>query len=710
MNKFNLIKLVLLLVAMAALPGKLWGQTEAKDTIAGKELKEVVVEMENIVHHGTHDEVTITPAMRKYARNISEVIGKIPGFRYDPIGQAMTYMGNSKIKILVDSIDKQIEQVAQLGHQRFSRVDVIYNPTGKYQEYEILLNLHTKKNYEGFDLYVQNQDFLMPSGRNGKGKDFASWETSGLFNYVHNNWTFSIYAQNVWLRNGSSSYSAKEYPLNDLFETAIEQPRTSPTDFNTSKGVKGNVSVDYKFNDRHAISVIGNFNHTESTQRKYEDMTTMSPIHDAPYRESHLFNEKTDPIYDYWAGAYYYGYSERWSYSAMFNFSDGKTRNYSRNTRSGGFNLADNRVARGNYQAGDIDVSHMTANEKWVFNLNYRIINNRYRSYRLESGRMLTDSRQLTNRGTLTASYYPANDWSVKLAGGIQATRYSTGSTNDTRLSPRIDFSLSHNFTRKNWIRLYYNTTVNNPFLGNVTDYGQFTDSLMFDQGNPRLKPASEHTATLMFGLLNIVRIHANYGASPRQINKIYSQGFGERPDGLTGDYVISRMMNTKWHYWGFRVEASKGFGKWFLAGTVDISKEYASYNGISHSRWICDGDLMCVFNAPKIGLSSLLVYNISNGNHVAPQGYGMAHTDRFRLSVQKSFLKGKLDLSLNYWIPLHFMSGYTQEWLYSPAMNDHTWSNNQFRDDNKIMLRISYRLQKGAPVRKMNIEELGTD
>ena len=118
----------------------------------------------------------------------------------------------------------------------------------------------------------------------------------------------------------------------------------------------------------------------------------------------------------------------------------------------------------------------------------------------------------------------------------------------------------------------------------------------------------------------------------------------------------------------------------------------------------------MCVFNAPKAGFSSIILYNIGNGASVTPQAYSTEYADRFRVSVQKSFLRGKIDLSLSYWIPIHLMSGNSKQWLHSLPLNTYTWSNNQFREDNKIMLRLSYRLNKGATVRKINIEEMGTD
>lgn len=217
------------------MPMGLMGQTEGMettDTIAGKEFKEVVVAIENIVHKGTHDEVMITPAMRKNAKNISQVIGKIPGFRYDPVSKVLHYMGDNNIKILVDSIDKNLDQVKQLGHQRFSRVDVIYNPTGKYQGYDILLNLHTKTYYEGYDMYAEESGAIMPSGRNGDGKDFSDWGNQLLFNYTREKWTFGLNDNYNWVRRGVSNYSLTSYPLNQLYETALTQPSGDPT--NTS--------------------------------------------------------------------------------------------------------------------------------------------------------------------------------------------------------------------------------------------------------------------------------------------------------------------------------------------------------------------------------------------------------------------------------------------------------------------------------------------
>ena len=46
-----------------------------------------------------------------------------------------------------------------LHHHRFARVEIIEHPTGKYQGYDVLVNLITVKNYEGM-----KEDWLPTKG------------------------------------------------------------------------------------------------------------------------------------------------------------------------------------------------------------------------------------------------------------------------------------------------------------------------------------------------------------------------------------------------------------------------------------------------------------------------------------------------------------------------------------------------------------------
>ena len=402
------------------------------------------------------------------------------------------------------------------------------------------------------------------------------------------------------------------------------------------------------------------------------------------------------------------GHTNGWYYNASAMYSDSKQRNFSHIWRSGGFDLSDNRIGRAFYELADADISHITPNEKWVFNFNYRVLGNHYRYYRLESGEKLSQTNQLLNRGTLSVSWYPTRKLTMRLSGGLQANRLASGDVVETHMTPRANFYLSYKFTRKNTMRIYYKTAVEQPFLGQVTDYGQFTDSLTYSQGNPYLKDSPQHNIEVVFSLWNTVNILAMGGIAPRQFGTIHSAAYGLRPDGMEGAYVVDRPENTSWKYWGFRVEFSRSLGQhWYLGGNFDIEKNYSKFNEFKHQALAMEGALICVYNADAIGLNAVMSYRAGHGASVSAQSTTSAHTDQLSAVVRKSFLKDRLDVEIRYNLPLHLTSGKYRTMLYSPAMNRLTWSNNQFRQDNLLMLTVSYRMQKGQRVRKLTLKEL---
>lgn len=679
------------------------GNAQSSDTISGKRLGEVTVEMNAIEHKGSHDVVIITPALRKNANSISQVIGKLPGFRYDRIHDVLTYLGKENIKILVDSTEKSISQVKQLGHQRFSKIDVFFNPTGRYQDYDVLVNLHTKKNYEGFDFYAQEQGAVMPGGRNGKGKDVSSWDNTLMFNYVRDRLTLGVAGTYNWNRKGTSVYNSTTYPLNGVAETDIEQPRDQPTDLYKAHNGTVNIAADYKIAENHTISANASYVYFEKAADSHREMTVKGPIQATPYSETSFSGLSYSPVYNYNIWLYYTGRAGAWNIGATAAFSDNKERVMKNLSRSGGFNITDNRIGRGYYEFADADVTRSTSDGRWIFGAYYNILNFNYIFNRLETGERLTDSHQLKNRATLSATWNPSDRWNMRIAVGLQANRLSSGQETNTKITPRVDAYVAHMFTQKNWVRLYYSTTVDQPFLGQVTDYGQFTDSLMYEQGNPRLQDAPFHNVNVVFGLWNILTLRAKAGIAPRQINRIYTAGYGIRPDGLTGDYAVGMLENTSWKYWGFRVDASRAMGNWYVSANVGMEKGYAS-SGIFHENGVdLTASLYGTYYLPSIGLDAYALYNMTWGGVAKPQTNTSRHTDNFTISIQKTFLKNRLTVGLTYVAPLHITSGKEQKWLRSPAYCNYVWANNQFRTDNQIMLSVSYRIQKGQPVRRIN-------
>ncbi len=709
MNGIRYKILLMLTIAISVMCEPICGQeAEPTDTIAGKELGEIVVKQEAIIHKGSHDVVILTSSMRKNAVNIAEVTGKLAGFRYDPSDRTLEYLGKKNIKILVDSIEKSYDEVRQLDHKRFSKIDVIYNPAGRYQDFDVVLNLHTKTNYIGYDLQADDQGQLMPGGRNGKGNNFSYSDGGLTFNYVRNKWTFGVYGQYIWQRTGNSQYHARYYPLNDLCETDIEQPRDEPTDFDKTFSAYGKAFVDYRISSNHTISLNGYYQHTRLDKRVCQDMSVVRHDDATPYSETSLTESTTDPVFDFGGTLYYVGMSKGWNFSATAELYNVKNKEYASVGRSSGFSLPDNRIARAVTELADADVTYSPSNEKWQFNFNYRWFNYDYRYRRMETGKTLSHTNQKLNRGMLTASWVPLNKLNIRLSGGIQTTSVNSGEVTETHATPRADLYLSYKFTEKNWIRIYYTTSVSQPFLGQVTDYGQFTDSLMYNQGNPYLRDAPFHNLNVVFGLWNHITLRPKCGISPRSISTIYEAGYGIRPDGEEGYYVVQTPQNTSQKYWGLRIDWNAPIKDvWYLSGAFDLTHNYARYEELHRKGLTFNGYLSAQYYMSRIGMMCYATYSIDLRNIPAPQTNSSIHTDRLYLMIRKSFLKNRFSVSLTYNTPVHFTSGKSRARLNSTALEMLTWSNNQFRMDNRLSLRVSYSLHHGQKVNPIEAKQL---
>lgn len=163
---------------------------KADSSAVSKKLPTVTVEASNITHYADRDVVHITRSMRKGARNTAQMLGNIPGIDCNYANNALTYYGSSNILILVDSLEKSADYVKELHHLRFSKVDVVPNPTGKYANYDVLINLHTKPDYTGYEGNVFQQMSVRPNEDNGKNKKFSGDYSSASFTYTKNKWNF----------------------------------------------------------------------------------------------------------------------------------------------------------------------------------------------------------------------------------------------------------------------------------------------------------------------------------------------------------------------------------------------------------------------------------------------------------------------------------------------------------------------------------------
>ena len=131
------------------------GSTQAADSIADKALDEVVVKHQTVKRSAQGDLITITKDMRLGARNTGELLGNIPGAMYNSINRSLSFYGSRNIIVLVDSIEHDFNYIARLNQKRFDKINITYNPSGKYRGYDAVINLKTRPHYQGYDGNVE---------------------------------------------------------------------------------------------------------------------------------------------------------------------------------------------------------------------------------------------------------------------------------------------------------------------------------------------------------------------------------------------------------------------------------------------------------------------------------------------------------------------------------------------------------------------------
>ena len=189
-----------------------------RDSVAREEsLSEVSVVASSTRTEGDKTMVVITKEMRRGARNTAQMLGNIRGLTWNAMSNSVEYKGRGNIIVLVDSVEKNHGYVMDLHHLRFEKVEIIDQPKGKYEGYDALINLVTKKNYEGYEGNLHANTRLMPAGPNA-GK-FLYFVNDGSITYTRNKWNFVASASRMSdNRNLLQQWYERTFPVQGLTE------------------------------------------------------------------------------------------------------------------------------------------------------------------------------------------------------------------------------------------------------------------------------------------------------------------------------------------------------------------------------------------------------------------------------------------------------------------------------------------------------------
>lgn len=694
----RLFSAVILSAVVLPLSAQEAADSAATDSLT-KELQEVTVQASAAQHDSNHTIYTITRQLRNRADDTGEMLGNLPEMYFNRITRKLEFNGKTNIKILVDSMEKDETYIQNLHHVRFNKIDVIRFPSGKYAGYDVLINLHTKENYEGYDAYASTSQEFTP--RYSSGHEFSNSHNLMSFTYTRNKWTVSVNPVFNWSRNESYSDFENAYLLNDLQEKSIPNPGHEPNRQPYMRGKSWDLNIDYQFNKNHSISAT--YYYGKEDNDTYSRSTMLTGALNAPVLSLdtvHTRSVARDNGYRHTWGLYYRGKISGWDIWTGANYSHNPWRTRDETERSSGFMIEDNQRQQLNYTWINVDINRSFLDNKLGFNVGYENMWRKYRAKRLETLEELTSSLDRRNRWYTTITYRPSTNTSLDLSGGMTFNNSRAGNIKENQVLYTLGARLTHNFNRNVYASIMYQRTIKNPLAQTRRDYGQFTDSLWWSGGNPELKSSTDNYISANASFFNTFSLSGNLSISPDVILNMIEERTGMRPDGTVGPYIASQPQNTYQRQWYISGRIYRKIKNVRPSLSLAWTDNYASYKDFRHHRNGCIVNAMVDYY-PTNDLNIAFMYYYNASPSVQPQSYGKNKKDNMRLFVSKSWLKGDLRVMVDYRLPVHFFTCSSESWTETPAYINYSHSNPEHYSTNQFQISIMYRITGGKSVRQ---------
>ena len=236
-----------------------------KDSIyKSVDLRNVVITGKNVTHYPDKDVWLITDSLRKGTFSVNELIGKLPSFIYNPFKRQTSYQGSSNILFLLDGKEKRAKYVEELGNIRFDKVEVMSHPIGKYENYDVVVNMKTKENWRGYDINLFNMEHALPSAP--YGNMMIMFNGSGTYTYVMPKYDIALHYDYAY-NNSHKKYDS--YEKNSSYEEHYID-NDQPTTILVSNTPKFWIDLGYNLAKGHDISFVYSFNgnHSNNTDQK----------------------------------------------------------------------------------------------------------------------------------------------------------------------------------------------------------------------------------------------------------------------------------------------------------------------------------------------------------------------------------------------------------------------------------------------------------
>ena len=616
----------------------------------------------------------VTEKQRQRATTTKELISLLPGITFNRANDKISVNGKGDILYIVDGIKRNQDYAKLLAPERIAKIEVIKDPIGRFQTdgYDAVINIVLKRNYSGYDIYMQNVALINPAGTNGE--DWLINEQPKLnFTFIKNKWDIYGnvgYADIQW----NTPVNIERYYTDKLKLVSDESTSLSPNNYYLYNALSASVGVSYSINPNHTLLFESQFLNEDKSSDLLLTMNEYS-VENELNRKIEQETYSSNNVKNFIGSLSYKGkISDKIEVQADFTYNF----------------IHDNNINI--YTESDVDISNgisimqkdytklfvglnYNITKTLNFNINYSSI---WRSYKIVDS---YNSHEFRNQLFTNIGWSISNELQLNIGSGIE---FVNGKQNYIKPLPFIKL----NYKPFEWFNINssYVTRYTYPLLYQLSPTLVQQDAMMYYIGNVNLVPELHHEAAVEFAFLDAIYLVPNFSYVNNAIMPYYY---------ANGDKYYNSQLNAT----TMRASIVAGFqwyiGEFALASQVDLYKSITKNPEFNNAIFGWNLQAGVEYYNPRIKLGAALDYYREMEQVPMLQGYEMSGQDSWQLSVNKKFWKERIQMSLTYVLPIKWgvRSDLTKS-ITTPFYNEiHNLSLHQY--DN--MIRFTFAIRFGG-------------
>lgn len=702
-KRYDAIAASILLALLLLISPALQAQTAptadslAADTLKTLDLRGVTVTGNRDRMDGDKRTIRFKREDRKRAATLRDLLDLQGGFAIDHANKgALTYFGLKKIIYTVDGIEKG-DGPLDMQHLRFSRVEVRQFPGGKYQEYDVWVNIITDPDYIGYEgnLWVTPTTHM----RKHAIKDNSDISGGGYMTYQNAKWTVTLQANELWQKGETDVDTDVKFNFTDIYWETFRTPDSPPSGIGINRSWHANFSTDYRISEKSSASFVYDYNGSNNWKLFRADIRQTSADGMADLRDSQRLIDKQNT---HSFALFYRNHEHAVKFNTDINYRFTPSKSTDEHSRTPSYEekyyLRDNlRFLRYN-----LDAETRLADERLVLTAGYVLT---WKSYKRRDD---ITGQQYNKNGYLRNKFW-AKAWmrwncGLQTAASLwtETVRLTNNGTSQTQ-KPPFGGTVELFMPLKNgaWTRFDYNCSVSYPDRSGSQDWGYYQDSLTWVHGNPYLRSSTVHHFTYKLDLWRAFNIAAGFNYAPNQIEDIIQRAnIGGR------EMVESTSRNVLWKEWWGALSLSKDLGKgFFYKADASASRYYSKYADFTNKGYALRFSTSINYWCKPINTDFSLWYSISHTGSVKPQYKTEGDSECPGAEIRHKALKNRLIVALRTEFLFHFLDNTQKTTSDTPYMTQHLYDYNYRQNAHQISLNVRWMFSGGKSVNKYNKE-----